>query len=283
MMNDEYLSFCRQGSYPADHLYKIDDRVALHVLSFFSVNRTIDIPVILVGGLATMPESLREVIDELTNDFTVHYIETREKTGSVISGKVLFDIESMGLDTVKIIRELGFEEGKYVLMGYSLGATIIADCYRHLESKPRCMILMEPTPVFHYPAWSLPLIRFFGLPLYKILIPLSKWYLRTFRINTTEDAEMAVISFRALDHADPRKLRNVILSVAGYKVWDKLPLIDCPVLIAGTSKDHLHVKEEIQRMVEMIRNCRYIDLETNRRSHSAEMGQVVRDYVQSLG
>jgi pimeloyl-ACP methyl ester carboxylesterase len=237
---------------------------------------------VLLGGLATIPESLCHILIELTRDFPVYYVETREKSGSEINGKVSFDIETMGSDTAKIIGMLGLQSGKYMLMGYSLGATIIADCYRFLGVKPRCMLFMEPTPVFHYPRWSLPVVRYLGLPLYKVLIPLAKWYLRNFRIITGEDAEMAVISFRALDHADPRKLRNVILAIARYTVWDRLGEIDCPVLVVVASKDHLHVQEETDRMVTLIRNCRSVDLETNLRTHSAEMGQVVREYIHSM-
>ena len=90
---------------------------------------------------------------------------------------------------------------------------------------------------------------------------------------------MAVISSQSLDNADPAKLRNTILAISGYSVWEKLHNIDCPALIVGTSKDHLHVPEEITRMATEIKNCTYIDLETNLRTHSIEMAQLIRQYV----
>jgi pimeloyl-ACP methyl ester carboxylesterase len=282
-MPEDFSSCYPEGTTADIRLYPVNDRVALHVVTFRPPAESVQGTVVLVGGLATVLDSLREIVYELSSDHIVHYLETREKSGSLITGKVSYDVESMGEDTSVLIGKLGLEDNRYLLMGYSMGATVVAGCYRRLQSRPKGMILLEPTPVFHYPAWSIPLIRYLGLPLYRILIPLSKAYLRAFRINNREDAEMAVISFRSIDHAEPRKLRNVILSIAPYTVWDKLPLIACPVLIVGTSRDHLHVKEETERMVRMIPNCRYTDLETNKRSHSAEMGKVVRDYAASLG
>jgi pimeloyl-ACP methyl ester carboxylesterase len=275
-------SCCPEGTASETRLFRINDLVALHAETFTPQVLHGNNAIVLVGGLATILDSLSAIVSELASDHIVHYIETREKSGSLIGGNVSFDVETMGEDTATIIGKLGLEEDKYLLMGYSLGATVIADCYRNLAAKPKCMILMEPTPVFHYPAWSLPLIRYLGLPLYKILIPLSKLYLRTFHINTREDAEMAVISFRSLDHADPRKLRNVILAIARYKLWDKLPFIDCPVLIVGTSKDQLHVKGETEQMARLLKRSSYTDLETNKRTHSPELGKVVREYEATL-
>lgn len=281
-MKENYQSYCREGSHCTERLFQVNEQVGLHAICFTPAVIPGNDPVILIGGLATILESLREIIFELTKDFPVFYVETREKTGAEIKGKVQYDIETLGMDIAKITGMLGVAGGRYILMGYSLGATIIADCYRNLDIKPRCMVFMEPTPVFHYPGWSLPVIKWLGLPLYSLLKPFAKWYLYKFRIITDEDPEMAVISFRALDQANPEKLKNVILAIAGYKVWDRLIEIDCPVLIIATTKDHLHVLEETNRMVAMIQNCSYIDMETNQRTHSAEMGVVARNYIQTL-
>lgn len=93
---------------------------------------------------------------------------------------------------------------------------------------------------------------------------------------------MAVISSNSLDNADPKKLKKAILGIAGYEVWDKLKFIDCPVLVVGTSKDGLHKKYETTRMINSIKNCKFIDLETNLRTHSAEMGMIVKEYIKNL-
>jgi pimeloyl-ACP methyl ester carboxylesterase len=278
-MNQDNQHYCHEGARCVEQMFQINEKVALRVLCYTPAYPVGNIPIVIVTGLVTIVDSFRNIIYDLTKDFPVYFIETRDRTTSEIRGRARFDIETMGLDTASIIRQLGFEDRKYILMGYSFGGSIISDCYLSLESRPKYILFMEPTPAFHYPGWSLIIIRLFGVPLYKLLKPIGKWYMGKFFINKKEDNEMAVISSQSLDNADPAKLRNTILAISGYSVWEKLHNIDCPALIVGTSKDHLHVPEEITRMATEIKNCTYIDLETNLRTHSIEMAQLIRQYV----
>jgi pimeloyl-ACP methyl ester carboxylesterase len=260
----------------------VDERVELRVLYYCPATETSGIPVLIISGLATMVESFEEVIFELSKNSPVYFIETRDRHTSRIAGKTEYGIPAMGRDIVRIIEALGFKDKDYVLMGYSFGASIMSECYSLLREKPKCLIFMEPTPEFHYPGWSLVVIRLMGKPLYRILRPVAKWYMRRFYINTAEDNEMAVISGRSLDNADPVKLINTILAIAPYKVWPKLAGLTCPSLVVGTSKDRLHVPEDIQRMVRELRDCTFIDMETNLRTHSREMGNLVYNYIMEL-
>ena len=91
---------------------------------------------------------------------------------------------------------------------------------------------------------------------------------------------MAVISSKSLDNADPHKLRNTILDVAGYEVWNNLNFIDCRTLVVGTSKDGLHIKHEVEKMTKMLKNAKYHDMETNLRTHSGEMGKIAFSFFQ---
>lgn len=262
--------------------HQVTENVALRVLTFLSQGSKNNPAIVIVGGLATILESLQEIVRTLVRDHTVYYLETREKNSSMIRGETGFDIETMGRDIACIIEQLGLKKGKYALMGYSFGATAIADGYRFLTVRPLCVLFMEPTPVFHYPAWSLFLIRRMGKSCYCVLLLLAKWYLKNFLINKKEDFEMFMISVRALDHADPAKLRNSILAIANYEIWPKLEFVDCPVLVVGTSKDTLHLHDETDRMVKLLKNCTFIDLETNIRTHSAEMGKVIRKFIRDV-
>ena len=278
---EDFNTYCYPGTRYSERMFDLDDQVSLRVISFEPSTASHNIPIVMVVGLSTMIESFRDILVELTKDFPVHYIETREKKSAKIKGRISFDVQAFGMDVVKIVSMLGVEANNYVLMGYSLGATAIADCHEYIESKPKCLLLMEPTPAFHYPKWSLRLIRF-AVPLYFILKPAAKWYLRRFRINTKEDMEMYLISSRALDNADPLKLKNTILAIAGYSVWQRLETIECPALIVATSKDGLHDHEDIIRMTNGIKYAKYLDLETNKRTHDAEMAIVIRNYVNNL-
>lgn len=260
----------------------VEENVELRVLSYCQSTGTPGIPVLIISGLATMVESFEQVINELSKNSPVYFIETRDRHTSRIEGEAEYGIPAMGRDIVKIVEALGLKERNYVLMGYSFGASIMSECYSLLREKPKCLIFMEPTPEFHYPGWSLIVIRLMGKPLYRILRPAAKWYMRSFYINTAEDNEMAVISGRSLDNADPVKLINTILAIAPYQVWPKLDGLTCPSLVVGTSKDRLHVPEDILRMVGELRDCTFIDMETNLRTHSPEMGSLVYNYIREL-
>jgi hypothetical protein len=120
------------------------------------------------------------------------------------------------------------------------------------------------------------------MPVNGLLKPLAKWYIGNFYVNRKEDNEMYLISSRAIDNAEPRRLKKTILSIASYTVWDKLEFIDSPTLIVATSLDGLHVHDDVTRMASTIKGAKYIDLENNKRTHSPELAFVIRDYLDGL-
>lgn len=260
----------------------VDENVRLNVIRFTPEKSGSDVPIIMVAGLGTIVESFHKVVSFLSQRTTLLFVETREKKSSQIEGKRSFGIETQSLDLAKIVDYFKLEGNGYFLLGYSYGATIVAHSYSFLRNKPAGIIFLEPTPVFHYPKWSLILIKYAGSRMYSIIKPFAKWYLGHFYINKKEDNEMAVISSKSLDNADPKKLRRAILDIAGYEVWNRLEVIDCKTLVVGTSKDGLHNKQEVDRMVQMLENAEYLDLETNLRTHSIEMGEIAYRFFQNI-
>ena len=260
---------------------QIDAQVSLRIIGFTPVTDSGNLPIVMVTGLVTQIDSFRNVLADLSKTHPIYYLETREKKSSQINGAVSYDMETMGKDVARIVHTLGLENDRYVFMGYSFGAAVVADGFRYLKSRPLCILFLEPTPVFHYPPWSLFLIRWFGLTFFSVLKSFGIWYLGKFHINKKEDIEMAVISTRSINNADSRKIRNAILAIAGYQVWDRLNEIKCPSLVVGTSKDGLHIEKEVMQMVDML-GSRFIDLETNKRTHSEEMAQITIDYIRDV-
>ncbi len=277
MGNNKAFNF-EEASFTERDIF-INPQVTLHLLEFVPLNQLQNPVVIMIGGLSTVAESFRPLLEELSRDFHIYYIESREKGSSKVSGKAAYDIATMGMDIVTVIRKLEIPDKYYVVFGYSMGATIIVDVYPELHPAPLCMLLLEPTPSFGYPLWSQMLIRF-AVPLYSLLKPIAKWYMRTFRI--TEDKAMYANFSRALDNADPAKLRDAILSNVRYKIWDKLSAIDCPVLIVSTSSDGMHEYEETVRLAREIKDSSLLDMKTNDRTHGTELAFLFRDYLRTL-
>jgi pimeloyl-ACP methyl ester carboxylesterase len=217
----------------------------------------------------------------LTKDHVVHYVETREKATSKITGNVDYGVEAIGMDVIDVISHLGMTDGDYILFGGSLTATTALHCSRHFRERPCCMVLLEPNAVFDYPPWSLRVIKH-SAPFYRLIRPVVKWYLRTFIVNMREDQAMYQINRRALDAADPFKLRDAILAISTYQLWDKLDEVDIPCLVVGASKDTLHKHDDIMQIVSMLPTATYCDLETHERVHSKEFVNRMRDFVDTL-
>ena len=278
---EDLSEFCAPGTTWRQQWLTLSTGVALRVVSFYPQIPRQPFPVVLVPGLVSVMLTFKNILISLTKHFVVHYVETREKSSSIILQKASFDVETMGRDIAEVVSKLDLGEKQYILFGASLGATAIIDGYRHLARKPFCLVLLEPNAVFDYPAWSLAVIRV-GAPFYSVLKPIAKWYLRKFRVNTREDYEMYRISSRALDAADPYKLRDTILAISSYQIWDRLASVQAPSLVVCASKDKFHRREDIAKIVSLLNDCTYLDLETHEHTHGKEFGKYFEQFVNQL-
>jgi pimeloyl-ACP methyl ester carboxylesterase len=278
---EDYQQYCYPGTHCSEQMFKTDECVSLRVIHFKPIALSPYPPVVMVVGLATVIESFQDIIGELTRDFEVYYVETREKSSSRLSGKVKYDMKTVARDITSIINLLQLPVDQYILFGYSYSAAIIVEAYPYLKPKPICLLLLSPTPSFYYPRWSLAIIQV-AVPFYGVLKPIAKWYLGNFVINRKEDNDMYLFTSRALDRADPRKLKNAILGVAGHTVWESLKSIDCSTLIVDTSSDGIHLHHDIMRMTNSIKRSTYIDMQNSKRTHGAELTIEIKDYLNNL-
>jgi len=275
-------AFCAKGTEVNEKMIPVTDHVYLKVITFIPVKETSQPPVLFVAGLISQITGWKEVLREMTKDFTVHYVETREKASSVVKGKVRYNIEEIGRDLVSLTSLLDLQPKEYILFGSSLGATAILDSCRFIEKDPLCLVLIGPNAEFRIPKWSYPILWFFPPRLYLLIKPVIRWYLRTFEVDMKSDSAQYEKYSGILDVADPWKLKKIAFPLARYNVWDRLDDVRCPTLIIGASKDIMHIPENILKMVDRIKDATYIDLETNSLTHSAGMVQEVRKYVNNL-
>jgi pimeloyl-ACP methyl ester carboxylesterase len=259
-----------------DGYQDISSDVSLRLITFTPVGSSNRPSVVFVAGWVSQIEGWTEVLKEMTREFIVYYIETREKVSSKLSGNPRFDVNTIGDDLVQLVRRLRLKDRRFMMFGSSLGATVILDCYKRLESKPSHLILIAPNAEFRMPPiWKIIILLFYP-PLYFLIKPWIKWYLKLFRMNVKKDTAQYEKYCRALDGADPRKLKPAALAFSKYKIWPVLKTVDVPVLICGGSQDKLHEPENLKQMVENLLQAEYIDLETNTRTHS---GEVVRAMI----
>ena len=278
----DLTEYCAPNTTIEDQMIPVLDKVSLQVISFTPKTETKNPPVLFVAGWTSLIQTWKIVLKEMTKDFQVFYVETREKITSQVSGKVGYSVEDIGNDLVALVEHFNLQNRNYIMFGSSLGSTAILDCCRFLKQHPLCLVLIGPNAVFRVPKFGKVAIRIFPPRLYLILKPFIKWYLKTFRLDIKSDYAQYEKYCNNLDGADPWKLKKGAISLSKYEVWDLLGDIDYPTLIAGASKDTLHDPENLHRMVDMMKNATYIDLETNKKTHSEIMVEQMRKFIAGL-
>lgn len=266
----------------SDTLIEIDDQVTLRLIKFENPANEKKPVILFVAGWVSQISAWQEVLVELTRNYNLHYLETREKISSQIKGHVEYGVEDIASDIVKVVSKSGFSNNRYCLMGSSLGATAIVNSCLSLTVKPLALILIAPNAVFRVPAFWVPIIYAFHPHLYFLLKPVIKWYLKNFRLSYKSDPEQYKKYSAALDAADPWKLKKGILRLKKYAIWDILPRVNYPALIIGASKDALHEPENLRKMTRLMPRATYIDLETNRKTHSKIMVDSAHHFIINL-
>ncbi len=281
-MKEKLSDYCVPGALVKDEMIAVSENVSLRLITFTPPDQNDNPAIVFIAGWVSQMCGWQEVLFEMTKNYTIYYLETREKITSEVNGKVGYGIEEMGKDIVEAISMLELKENKYLLFGSSLGATLILDCCRFLTKKPLCLILVGPNALFRVPKIWKTIVTVFYPPLYNLLKPSVKWYLRKFRLDIESDYAQYEKYSNTLDIADPWKLKKAVLAVEKYEVWDLLKDIDIPTLIIGASKDKLHEPDNLRRIVSSLKNESYINLETNTKTHSKEMVDEMNKYLSNL-
>jgi len=215
--------YCAPNTKFTDDYISVSENISLRVIKFIPEKDCGHPAVVFVPGWITSISSWKKVLLEMTKEFPIYYVETREKISSKTKGKVKYGVENIGEDIVKLVSILQLEDKNYFLVGSSLGATVLLDCCQKLEAQPLCLILIGPNAEFRVPKFGMGIIRVFYPPLYLGLKPVVKWYLKNFRLDYKSDQAQYKKYCRALDAADPWKLKKAIIPFSKYKVWNLLP------------------------------------------------------------
>ena len=279
MVNDHLQDCCAPGATFRDEMIRVSPAAELRVITFTPPKRSPVPPVVFVAGWISLIRGWEKVLREMTADFRVVYVETREKISSQIAGSQNFGVEDIGGDIVSLVKNLRLE--KYILFGSSLGATAIIDSYRSLDPKPVSLILVAPNATFRVPASWKAIVTLFYAPLYAVIRPSVKWYLRNFRLDVRMDAAQYEKYCEALDAAEPRKLKKAVMAVWSYEVWDKLASVDCPVLLVSAGRDRLHEPENLRRIAARLPKVTEVDLGTNALTHDKPVVEAIRTFLQN--
>ncbi|MBU0528794.1 alpha/beta hydrolase [bacterium] len=280
--SENLSDYCAPGTRWTEKMVSVSDNVSLRVVEFRPNKSTTQPAVLFIAGWISLIKGWQKVLKEMTKDFHVIYVETREKVSSQIRGKAEFSVEAIAKDIVRLVEIYNLEKDKYIIFGSSLGGTSILESYKGLNSHPLCFALLGPNAEYRTPWWGKILIRIVWPQLINELKPFVKWYLRKFRLDIETDCAQYEKYCNALDAADPKKLKPAAKALSQYKVWGILKDIDLPVLIIGATKDLLHEPQNLIQMDKMLPNSVFLDMDTNTYAHGSEMVVELRKYIAFL-
>ncbi|MBC8346135.1 MAG: alpha/beta hydrolase [Candidatus Marinimicrobia bacterium] len=239
-------------------------------------------PIIFLAGWGSLIHSWEIVLKEMTKDFEVYYVETREKGSAIHHCKQELSIESLGSDLNPVLAHHNLLGKPYIMFGSSLGATVILHAMSENTIDPSFSILIGPNAEFNAPWFWILIARITPPFLYHIIKPTIKWYMKKHYLDTESDPGQYQKYAQSLDETNPGRLRRAALEFSKYKIWDRLGKIHQKVLIFTGSKDVMHGYENTVKIANSLSQCELVDLETNARSHSVEMVNQMRQYLEEV-
>jgi len=255
----------------------MSDGVDLRVVEFQPpVRSSIGPPIIFIPGWISSVTGWIPVLRELSAHHRIVYLETREKVSARIpSGPYpSFTMDRLVADLIEVMAvELELDED-HVLMGSSLGSTVILDYLGRGSTPPITSILIAPNAEFRLPSWVLPVARVVPTPAFSLLRQLLKWYLTRFVVDAEAEPEQAARYRQSLDDAEPRRLTANARALADYSVWERLAGIQSPVVVITGESDAIHHRGDMDRMIEVLPNGRLEVLASNRETHSEKAGRL---------
>jgi len=233
----------------------------------------------LVPGWATIVPSWDEVLLEAMDDFDIIYLETREKKSCKLTSKAKFNLERMSEDIKNIFEKLKLDNEKVVILTSSYGVLSVGEALAMNKVDPFLSIFIGAFGRFDMPPFTRYLVPVIHPIFITSLKPLWRLWIRK---SKSEDLEQAAKYYRALDEAEPKRWLKAARQVCFSWFWVLYERIDNRVLLVGMEEDKMHMIEETERISELLNNCNYIDMKTNKNAHSSKMVGVIREEINGM-
>lgn len=230
----------------------------------------------IISGWGTVIPSWDELLINAVEDFDVVYFESREKGSSSFNRKSDLGMHRMALDIKDTITKLELDESKLVLFGSCIGATTII--YGMVEEmyNPFMPVLIAPPGRFEVPPVVSYLIPISPTFLWPVVKPILRFWINKFK---SEDQRQAAKYLRAMEEADVKRWKRIGLRIIFKRYWKTFPKVKNHVLLIAAERDKMHDAEDTMKVSKMIKNSTYLNLETNRNTHSGVMVDTIREYL----
>ncbi len=270
-MRAKYEDFCEE------HFLKMSDGTTVRILRTYAPKKSSNgFTLFIVAGWGSVVLGWDDVLLEAMKDFDIVYFETREKASSTLAKKSKNDIDRFSEDIKEAIEILKFDSTKMLLFGSSFGSTILADGFRKNKFDSFLNVLIAPAIQMDLPPGLRYLIPVTPHIIMEPVKPLIRWWLKK---SKSESPEQAAKYIRVMNEAESKKWKNVSMNFLYWKWWDVYAEVKHDLLLIASEKDKMHEAEISQRLRELMVNSVYIDLETNKNTHTKPIVDLVREHL----
>ena len=274
-----YSDYCSPGTKIQSKYIKIDSEIQLREIHFIPKKITKYPPIIFIPGWGSFVQGWKIVLKEMSKDFEIYYIETREKNSARHTKEQKISIQKIADDISKVVQLNNLENKKFIALGSSMGATVILDAMAENKLNPSLAVLIGPNIEFNIPWILIAAIALIPSKLYAVVRPYAKWYMKRKYIDMKSDSKQYHKYSYVLDNIHFGRTRRSALSFKRYNFKDKIKKIKSRILVFSGNKDILHNYKQTLDMINRIKNATLINLETNDRTHSVEMVDEMRAYL----
>ena len=236
-------------------------------------------PVIFIPGWGSFIQGWKIVLREMSKDFEIYYLETREKSSAIHKKEQEITIENIGDDIAKVTALINLKDDGFIALGSSMGATAILDAMAEEKFSPSLAVLIGPNIEFNIPRFLIIILSIIPVQFYKVIRPFAKWYMKKKYIDMDSDSKQYDKYSYVLDNVHFDRTRRSALSFKKYSFETKIEQIKKRILVFSGDKDILHNYERTVDMVRRIKGSKLINLKTNDKTHSEEMVRKMRDYL----
>ena len=128
-----------------------------------------------------------------------------------------------------------------VVIGSSVGGTMMFNYLANYERMPFSTILTGSQPYIKLPPWPVGQIQY-NMPLVIFILSIiyAVWHLVKFRINKDKEPEQVEKLLQVIRLAIPKRMKHSVRALTKYNAWDKdIMEIEANVVLMGAKLDKL--------------------------------------------
>ena len=278
-VKNRYKSYIRAKyeDFAETEFLTMSDSTQLRILRTYAPENTMNgYTLFMVGGWGSVVLGWDEVLIEAMKDFDIVYVETREKGSSKLAKKTKNNIDRLSTDIAEILQILDLDKDKLIILGSSFGAGILADGFGKKKFTAALNVLVAPAIQIDLPKMMRYFIPFVPHWVMNLVKPIVKRWLKR---SKSENPEQAAKYIRVMNEADSRKWKKVSIYFIFWKWWSVYEKVENDILLVAAEKDKMHEADLTKKIGEVMKNSVYINLETNKNTHTKPMVDLLRKKI----